>query len=524
MVSLHLLSRFCATALLAAPFVVAQSQPSPIIDLGYAQYQGFVDTKANITQFLGIRYAAPPIGDLRFRGPQLPPNETGVQPALNQPNWCQQAGDGTSPTNPLEMRENPVAPEDCLFLNVYYPSDAAGAPPQDLPIVVWIHGGGYLGGAAIGASGEDVVNRSNRGVIVVVIQYRLGIFGFLAGSAMKKNGTLNAGLLDQEFALRWVNRHISKFGGDNSKVTIWGQSAGAGSVLQHIIANGGKTSPQLFRGAITSSTFLPSQYRYDDHVPEWIFSQVLAQTNCTSAPDALTCLRGIDITKLSAVNTNINNAAFYGTFLTVPVVDGTFITQRPTLSLLEGKVNGQALLSTTNPFEGVDFVNQNLTTTKAGDYALELFPNLTAAHGKVVQALYGGLGSDLYQVNAVQGESIFICPTYYLLNAFRGRAFKGEFAVPQGLHSDDYPYYWPNGAAPPFNNTDFVTAFAQTFSDFIKNQDPNVKEGPTITPKWNKYSSSALGTEMLFNKTEGVPPQPVIKPVGTDKGLLARCL
>ncbi|KAK6996661.1 carboxylic ester hydrolase [Favolaschia claudopus] len=510
-------------ALLSASARAQTQTPSPIIDVGYAKYQGFVDTVTNITQFLGVRYAAPPIGDLRFRAPAAPANEPGVQIATFQPNWCMQSGDGTSPVNPLrQKREAAQAPEDCLFLNVYYPSDAVGTPPKKLlPTLVWIHGGGYLGGAAIGASGEDVVIRGNREVVVVVIQYRLGVFGFLAGTEVKKNGNLNAGLLDQDFALRWVNQHVSKFGGDPAKVTIWGQSAGAGSVLQHVIAHGGKTEPQLFRGAITSSTFLPSQYHYDDYVPEWIFKQVLTQTNCSKASDAMACLRAVDQAVLQTANTNINTAGFYGTFLTVPVVDGTFITQRPTLSLLQGKVNGQALLSTTNVNEGIDFVNQSVKTT-AAEYAYDLFPNFRAIESGVVGALYRGLGDDLFQTNLVQGESIFICPTYYLLNAFRGRAFKGEFAVPPALHSDDYLYYWPNGVDPPFNNKDFIDAFAQVFTSFIVNLDPNKKLAPTILPKWNHYSDGLGGTEMLFNKTED--GKPVIKQVKTGLKLLERCL
>ncbi|KAJ7235607.1 Alpha/Beta hydrolase protein [Mycena haematopus] len=513
--------RLVGTVLLtAAALAEAQSVPAPIIDVGYTQYRGFVDTTTNITQFLGMRYAAPPIGDLRFRAPQAPPTEAGVQSATDQPNWCMQAGDGTATTNPLRniKRENPVAPEDCLFLNVYYPSDGAGTPPLDLPAVVWIHGGGYIAGAAIGASGEDVVKRSNRGVIVVVIQYRLGVFGFLAGSAVKQDGALNAGLLDQQFALRWVQTHISKFGGDPSKVTIWGQSAGAGSVLQHIIANGGKTEPQLFRGAITSSTFLPSQYNYDHQVPEWIFGQVVAQTNCSSAIDTMTCLRAVDQSVLQAANTVINNAGFYGTFMTVPVVDGEFITQRPTLSLIEGKVNGEALMSTTNTNEGVDFVNQSVPTT-AAQYSELLFPEFTAIQSLIAGLLYGGSGTKIFQDNAIMGESIFICPTYYLLNAFKGRAFKVEFAIPPALHSDDYAYYWPNGVAPPFNNTDFINAFAQIYTSFIVNLDPNDKLAPTILPKWNQYDVG--NTQMLFNKTEDNKPD--IRAIGTSLPLLERC-
>ncbi|KAJ6469458.1 Alpha/Beta hydrolase protein [Mycena sanguinolenta] len=519
--ALHLLRTLAAGALLTVPFAAAQTSTSPIVDLGYAQYQGAVNTANNITHFLGIRYAAAPLGDLRFRAPQPPVNMTGVQQATTEPNECLQAATGLSPTNPLESRATQVvATEDCLFLNVYYPSDGAGTPLSELPTLVWIHGGGYIAGAASSSNGEDIINQSARGVVVVLIQYRLGVFGFLPGAAVKENGALNAGLLDQDFALRWVNQHITKFGGDPSKVTIWGESAGAGSVLQHVVANGGRTEPQLFRGAITSSTFLPSQYQFNDRVPELLFSEVVTQTNCTSATDPLACLRAVAATTLETVNNNINIGGFFGTFSTVPVVDGVFITQRPTLSLLEGKVNGEALLSVTNTFEGTVFVNQSAAVT-AAQYSLELFPDFGTAQANDVGALYANDGNELFQVDAVQGESIFICPTYYLLNAFPGRSFKGEFAIPPGLHGNDVAYYFPGGAAPPFNNAAFIDAFAQSFTSFIINLNPNIKVDPTtITPRWNTFD--ILRTEMLFNKMADTN-EPVVHAITTSNALLERC-
>jgi len=504
----------------ATSFARAQT---PIVDLGYAQYQGTVNAATNITNFLGLRYAAAPIGDLRFRAPQPPVTVAGVQLATTEPNECLQAPTGQSPTNPFEARASQVVPsEDCLFLNVYYPSNAVGTPVGGLPTLVWIHGGGYLAGAASSTNGEDIIKQSNRGVVVVLIQYRLGVFGFLPGSAVKQNGSLNAGLLDQDFALRWVNQHITKFGGDPSKVTIWGESAGAGSVLQHVIANNGRTEPQLFRGAITSSTFLPSQYMYNDRIPELLFSEYVAQTNCTSASDSMACLRAVPATVLETANNNINIGGFFGTFVTIPVVDGTFITQRATPALQERRVNGQALLSVTNTFEGTAFVNQNVAVT-ASQYSLELFPGFGTVQADTVGELYAGLGTDQFQVNAVQGESIFICPTYLLLNAFPGRSFKGEFAIPPGLHGNDVVYYFPGGGVPPFNNAQFIDAFAQSFTSFIINLDPNIKvDSTTITPHWNKFDVG--NTEMLFNRTAAAPGTPVVQPITTSSTLLERCL
>ncbi|KAJ7149765.1 alpha beta-hydrolase [Mycena crocata] len=517
------------TAVWVTFLAVASTTASPIIDLGYTRYQGIVNTTTNLTTFLGIRYAAPPVGELRFRAPQPPSNVTEVQQATQQPNQCFQTVVGISPTNPFKTRDLEIATsEDCLFLSVSYPSDEQGAPGGPLPVIVWIHGGGYILGASSQYRGTDLIDQSNRGVVVVVIQYRLGLFGFLAGSEVKKNGALNTGLLDQDFALRWVNKHIAKFGGDPSQVTIWGESAGAGSVLQHIVANNGQTKPQLFRRAITSSTFLPSQYKYNDRIPELVYSEVVAQTNCTTAADPLTCLRAADAAVLETANLKIQNDSFFGSFTLIPVVDGSFIRQSPTFSLLHRKVNGEALLSMTNSFEGNLFVDQSTAdTANATQYSLDLFPNFGPAQAARVGALYAGLGTPIFQTSAVQGESIFICPTYLLLNAFAGRSFKGEFAIPPGAHGADVPSYFPsfptdNPAAglQPFNNTVFQDAFAKSFTSFAISRDPNIKVDPTtITPKWNKWVVGK--TEMLFNKTEA--DVPVVKAIKTSNALLKRC-
>ncbi|KAJ7917675.1 alpha/beta-hydrolase [Mycena leptocephala] len=393
MVSVHLLSRVCATVLLTAPLAWAQTS-APIIDLGYARYQGEVNTANNITHYLGIRYAAPPLGDLRFRAPRPPLKMTGVQPATTQPNECFQGSTGQAPINPLETRATQIIDtEDCLFLNVYYPSNGSGAPPAGLPTLVFIHGGGYISGSAtaFGENGEDLVRDSDRGMVVVLIQYRLGLFG-----KSQLHYILNL--------LLTSDRRISKFGGDPSKVTIWGESAGAGSVLQQVIAHGGKTEPQLFRAAITSSTFLPSQYLFNDTVPEFLFSEVLAQANCTTAADSLACLRAADATVLATVNANISLAA-------------DDIIQEP-------PVNGEALLAVTNAFEGTIFVNSNVVVN-ATQYSLELFPKFSTRQANAVGALYANVGDELFQ---------------------------GEFAVPPGLHGNDLPYYFQT-AEMLFNKT-----------------------------------------------------------------------
>ncbi|KAJ7664863.1 Alpha/Beta hydrolase protein [Mycena rosella] len=140
------------------------SAHAPVVYLDYAQYQGVFDADLNITSFLGIRYAAPPTGKSRWREPSPPSKVGGVQLAFSDAPQCYQGAPGTSPTNPVTARDDGQS-EDCLFLS------------EPLPTIVWIHGGGYVTGSASEFNGAELVQESNREVVVVIIQYRLGVFG-----------------------------------------------------------------------------------------------------------------------------------------------------------------------------------------------------------------------------------------------------------------------------------------------------------------------------------------------------------
>ncbi|KAJ7117209.1 Alpha/Beta hydrolase protein [Mycena crocata] len=528
---MRLLQRSTLAALLVSVPLITTAA-GPVVDLGYARYQGAVNASTNVTTFVGIRYAAAPIDKLRFSEPQPPQHVAGVQQAIALPDMCPQAPVGSSSTNPVKARALEVGlSEDCLTLSVAYPSDAEGTATRHLPVMVFIHGGGWVNGYSSMYRGSDLVAQSKRGVVAVIIQYRLGLFGFLPGTAVKEGGALNAGLLDQQFALRWVNKHIAKFGGDPSKVTIWGESAGAGSVLEHVIANGGNTKPQLFRAAITSSAVLPPHYKYNDRIPELLYSQVVAQTNCTQAANSLACLRAANTTVLQKLNIVMNAASFYTESAFFPVVDGEFIRQRPTLALSAGRVNGKALLSVTNSNEAATLVDPN--SVNATNYAFEVFPNLNARDAARVGALYSGLGTQLFQSTAIFAEAVLICPTQYLLSAFRGHAFKAEFAIPPAIHALDVFVYFPSTAidvpeiAEAFGSAALdglspalLDAFRESFTSFAISLNPNVKVDPAnITPPWAQWEAGSA--EMVFNTTE--TGTPAVKAIKTDEGLLERC-
>ncbi|CCM06438.1 uncharacterized protein FIBRA_08700 [Fibroporia radiculosa] len=464
----------------------------PTVDLGYAQYQGVADSTTNITSFLGIRYASPPVGNLRWAEPQPPPTLSGVQQAKEQPNECYQGVSIDIVTDSLGKRAVSES-EDCLFLK-------------------------YVVGSASMFNGADLIMHSDRGLIVVIIQYRLGLFGFLAGKAIKAGGALNAGLLDQNYALQWVQSHISTFGGDPSKVTIWGESAGAGSVLQHLVAHGGNTQPPLFRAAMTSSTFLPSQYNYNDRIPELLYNDIVAGAECGSSSDTLSCLRAANVNRLQTLNLNIISKAFYGTTVFVPVVDGTFIIERPTVTIARGRLNTEVFLAVTNVHEGNILVNKSLTMN-VSDYVSTLFPDVEPWQAALTTPLYQDLGTNVEQASYAMGESIFVCPTYYLLHALGTKAWKGEFAIPPAFHGMDLAYYFTSHS-PAYDNSEFITAFSNGFLATAISMDPNAKyNSSNITPNWNVWAPGH--TEMMFNKTEGGAP--IVYPYSTDDALLERC-
>ncbi|TFK98312.1 Alpha/Beta hydrolase protein [Pterulicium gracile] len=512
-----------------------------VVDLSYATYQGVLDRQSGVTNFLGVRYAANPTGRNRFKAPQPPPRSrrNDVQPGDRVPASCLQAGHGQSSSSPfadivsrdLDARAGgvPAPSEDCLFLNVHVPG-AASTKGKKLPVVVWFHGGGYASGNGSMYDGSQLVRESNNQIIAVVVQYRLGLFGFLAGDQVERNGSPNAGLLDQEFALKWVQNNIAKFGGDKNTVTIWGQSAGAGSVLQHIVAHKGKTSPPLFQRAIASSPYLPSQYKYNDPIPKALYADVVKRARCERARDSLACLRSADVSVLQAANVEISNSGLHGLYVFAPVIDGKMITQSVTKSLKEGRTNGAALLSVANANEGLLFVDQN-STLSASDYTKALMPDLCAEEANTVAAAYEYLGAEVLKQAAIVADSHIVCPAIWATASFsKGKtAYKGKFTIAPAMHLQDLSYYFnvPGGilpGIPNFDGNNFRATFSQSFLSFAIAQDPNVgvydPQSRSSGIDWPKFR---VGGEIEETFGQSGPATADIKAVNVDKGQLERC-
>jgi para-nitrobenzyl esterase len=218
------------------------------IDAGLLQGE----TTAEVVSFKGIPYAAAPVGALRWRAPQPAPPWGGVREAKAFGNACLQP----APRVGKREVEAPLS-EDCLYLNVWRPRGAA----KRLPVMVWIHGGSLVNGAASMAR-YDGAGFARRGVVLVSINYRVGYPGFFAHPALTREAAdggklANYGLMDQVAALEWVRRNIRAFGGDPSRVTIFGQSAGALSV-QALVAS--PRTRGLFQRAIVQSGYYRGSY------------------------------------------------------------------------------------------------------------------------------------------------------------------------------------------------------------------------------------------------------------------------
>ena len=283
----------------------AGSEPTGSVATESGPVRGIAGSEGD--RFLGIPYAAPPLGALRF-GPPAPvvPSETTIDAFALPPACAQLASE-----NGLESTE-----EDCLRLSVYRPP--AGAPGAPHPVFVWIHGGSLLNGS--GSQQDGTAFARDTGTIVVTVSYRLGVFGFLALPALTAESddgsSGNAGFLDQQAALGWVHRNIAAFGGDPDRVLLGGQSAGGGSVCAHLAS---PVSAGLFaRAAIHSGAFeIPGSgvppcglaALADVEDVGTTFADAAGCTDPLVAPECLRALSAADLLAASASFTAAINAS-----------------------------------------------------------------------------------------------------------------------------------------------------------------------------------------------------------------------
>ena len=290
--------------------------------------------RAGVAEFLGVPYAAPPIGELRWQPPQPHANWPGILDAARAGSACPQ----------MRFRHpGTQGSEDCLYLNIYRPEGAG----RGLPVMVWIHGGTFIGGAGAWYPAKALVARGN--LVVVTINYRLGPFGFLANRSLDagdpRRHSGNYGLLDQQAALRWIRDNIEEFGGDPHRVTVAGQSAGAISIGLHLVS---PAAAGLFtRAIIESGPFLGPLDRTRTLAEAEARGEIFAaKLGCDQTPEVAACLRAKTTAQvLATIPANLLEA---GDLPWAPIVDGDLIPTQPVDAIGAERFNKVAIINGSN--------------------------------------------------------------------------------------------------------------------------------------------------------------------------------
>ena len=234
---------------------------------------------------------------------------------------------GQDPTDNRMSQVN--GSEDCLYLGLFSRPWTPSKPLR--PVVIFYHGGGFIQGGgpfSIPPGGYPVLNVTNStDLLFIYPNYRVNAFGFLPGAEIASSPTsdLNPGLLDQRAVLEWTQKYVKQFGGDPRDVSIWGQSAGAGSVIAQVLANG-NSSPRLFSKAVASSPFWSKTYKYDSIESQKVYDTFANLSGC-AGPESLKCLKSADLQVLRTAALQISTSNQYTTssFTWGPVIDGTFL-------------------------------------------------------------------------------------------------------------------------------------------------------------------------------------------------------
>jgi para-nitrobenzyl esterase len=443
-----------------------------------------------VRTFVGVPFAAPPVGQLRWRPPQPVRPWHGVR-------------DATTPGSPCPALPTVVAGdsskggstnEDCLYLNVTTPTPLR----HRLPVMLWIHGGGFLNGA--GTDYDAAVLAREAGAVVVTINYRLGPFGFLAlpglSAEARDHASGNFGLQDQQAAMAWVRRNIAGFGGDPRKVTIFGESAGGISVCAQLAS---PLARGLFQRAITQSGPCTARSRTLASA-EASGAGLAARLGCADAATQVACMRGKGVAEILAAG-----GQALGSF--GPVVGGALLPRQIPDAIASGRFNHVPVIEGTNHDEYRLFV--------ALFFDLQGNPVTAAQYPALLQAQFGAAAPAVlarYPLSAfatpsealatVVTDSGFACPARAAdaLLSRQVRTFAYEFNDPnapeflitdpvmplRAFHAAEIPYIFRNAAVEAVFTPDQLALSRQMigyWSRFAATGDPNGRHAP----HWPRY-------------------------------------
>ncbi|OTA92173.1 hypothetical protein M434DRAFT_12573 [Hypoxylon sp. CO27-5] len=481
---------------------------SPTVDLVCNKYTGY-STPNGITQWLGMRYAASPVGDLRFAPPQDPPCNRTTQQADQHGPVCLST-DSSPPSSGTA--------EDCLFLDVYAPSNATRN--SKLPVFFFIQGGGFNVNSNPNFNGSGIIEASEYNTVVVTFNYRVGPYGFITnGDRIKANN----GLRDQRKALQWVRRYISQFGGDPGHVVLGGDSAGAASISLQMVAYGGIDSGLFHAGAAESVSFAPvltieeSQYQYNN------FS---IRLGCNNATDSLACMRSKTYQELQTANHGVpypgrDQAPIY---MWNPVLDYDFLTDYPYNSFAKGTFVKIPVIFGDDTNGGTVFTPRDTSTLAQSERFLRnQFPDLTRQQLDKIDSMYPNpnntcpnTGCYWRQVSNAYGDMRYMCPTIYISSAMTrygvSRSYNYRYNVEdpeqmaEGLgvpHTAELAAIWgpqnPNGNLPTSyeedgTNVAVIPVIQAYWTSFIRTYDPNTYKHPSAATweKWNANKQNRL--------------------------------
>ncbi len=429
-----------------------------VVETSFGPVRGADD--GHITTWKGIRYAAAPVGDLRFRVPQPPERWTEVADATSFGPACLQP---VFPNMPLDLG----APQgdDCLRLNVWASSDTE--PGNGKPVMVWLHGGAYVlgSGSQVLYDGRRLVGGGD--VIVVTVNYRLGALGFVDLSSLdtgRRRFDSNIGLHDVLAALRWVRDNIAAFGGDPGRVTLFGESAGAGIVTTLLAA---PASEGLFAAAIAQSS--PATSVYDPDRARRVATSLLDKLGI-AASDAQRLLEVPDAAILSASQRVFDEVPVRnpGTLAFVPIVDGDLLHDYPVRVAQQGRSLPVPLIIGTNKHEAALFrlmrsplmpITPHAITSMFSQIAAEQ-PDLQLPTPEVIGSAYShsrlrrkarsmsiatDVGFRMPSVWLAEGHST-VAPVYLYRFDYSTPLLK--VVLVRAAHATELPYVWGNLGAP----------------------------------------------------------------------------
>ncbi|KAJ7037859.1 alpha/beta-hydrolase [Mycena alexandri] len=466
-----------------------------VVSLQTGTFRG-VSTGKGTEEWLGIPFAEPPIGPLRFKAPvPIAKPFEGIRNASSFGNACPQ-------------RENrwlgAKVAEDCLFLNIWRPQNTR--VDAKLPVLFWIHGGSYAINAGSNPDSDPthLIHRSvtiNKPIMFVSTNYRLNTFGFLASTTVAPED-LNAGLLDQRLALEFVQNHIEAFGGDPSKVTIWGQSAGGGSVESHFLypPNG----RPLFRAGIADSSTgpfknSPNATTYDK--PGKPFAQLLSKTGCRPGAGAVACLQQVPFKELLETSNGLMWGALNSQLWQPSIAPGSMIPERASAKIARGDFLHLPYLSGTNLNEGTVFCSsvhgRHLSGLAEDEAFKDFIKHLVIDHSPLTPDVYSKTleiyGADdtsfgapfntndslFDRASAWYGDNMFLAPRR---NFFRSASphqamfayfYRDGGGLPNGVsHGSELGHLWGG------SDSEFSNQMKDFFLNFITDLNPGAEWPP----------------------------------------------